>query len=102
MYYHISPTNNIQKFSNEDGSKKMYELCSQWEDETTPHGKLFLGVYDWAFSGSTINFPKLRTGGSVLKNEKISKLLGNEIFGDCFLKISDKDEAKTDALLATL
>lgn len=88
-YYPIE--GNVRDISDAEAHQLMNEICEQWEDEITPLGRLFMGVYDWDFSntplGMEINIPNLRTGGAVPKNEVGSAEFGFEIFGDCFLKL---------------
>jgi hypothetical protein len=77
----------------------MNNLCEQWEDEGTPHGKLIMGVHDWAFTGSTVHIPNLRTGGSVPMNETVKAIDDGEIYGDCFLKPKENQIQAVDALI---
>jgi len=94
MYYHFPVQGAIQKISDATAQVLMSQISNQWEDEPTPYGKLFLGVYDWAFSkqGTTLKIeaPNLIGGGSVPNNENAAATLGGEpIYGDCFLKPKD-------------
>ena len=89
MYEYYPVVGNVSTLTAEEATKKMYEITGQWEDENTKFGKLFMGVYDWAFTDNPfqILIPRLRTGGSIPKNEEASEKFGFDIFGDCFLKI---------------
>lgn len=91
MYRHYSVNGEVKDTSDQEAHEKMTELCDQWEDEVTPLGKLFMGVFDWAYSNEggqmIIEIPNLRTGGTVPKNEKATEEFGFDIYGDCFLKL---------------
>jgi len=95
--YHFTLAGSIDKLSDAEASNKMKQISSQWEDEKTKFGKLFLGVYDWAFTnnekGFQLHIPKLATGGEIQKNVNASSFFGFDIFGDCFLK-EDNDISK--------
>lgn len=86
--YHFTLTQKIEELPDKDASDKMYQISQQWEDEGTPFGKLYLGVYDWAHDKQTLDLhiPKLRTGGEIAKNERASLFFGFDIYGDCFLE----------------
>lgn len=91
MFEHYPVTGQIQQISDADASKMMNEISSQWEDEKTPFGKLFMGVFDWDYkntpTGMEILIPNLRGGGSIPLNQQATDKFGFEIYGDCFLKI---------------
>lgn len=91
MYRHYSIDGEIKDVSDQEAHQKMNEVSDQWEDETTSHGKLFMGVFDWAYSNRNgevvIEIPNLRTGGAIPKNEKATEEFGFDIYGDCFLKL---------------
>jgi hypothetical protein len=89
MYEYYKVDGSVSELTETEATKKMYEISPQWEDENTKFGKLFMGVYDWAFTDKPFQLliPNLRTGGSIQKNEVAIKKFGFDIFGDCFLKI---------------
>jgi hypothetical protein len=88
--YHFTLIGSIDNLSDSEASKKMTEISQQWEDEMTKFGKLYMGVYDWAFTDDEavfeLHIPKLRTGGEIQKNINATRFFGIDIFGDCFLK----------------
>lgn len=90
MYYYFAINEKPQKQEVKEAIKKMDEISTQWEDEDTPFGKLFLGVFDWDYTngkyGVELKIPNLRNGGSIPKNETASAFFGFDIFGECFLK----------------
>ena len=90
--YHFTLTGSIDNLSDSEASKKMTEISQQWEDETTKFGKLYMGVYDWAFTNDKgvfkLHIPKLREGGEIQKNVNATSFFGFDIFGDCFLKVN--------------
>lgn len=105
MYDYYPVTGAVQQLTNEEAHKKMNKISSQWEDETTPLGKLFMGVYDWAYTSTDNNgvhfmntdIPNLRTGGSIPENVNASRVFGFIIYGDCFLKkIRTVDEVTSE------
>ena len=88
--YHFTLTGSIDKLTNKEASDKIGEISPQWENENTKFGKLYMGVYDWAYSNDKGNFqlhiPKLRAGGEIQKNTAATSFFGFDIFGDCFLE----------------
>lgn len=89
MFEHYSIDGSLTKISKEEAVRKMDEISEQWEDEATKFGKLYLGVYDWAYTENPFQLliPTLRTGGSIPKNERATQKFGFDIYGDCFLKL---------------
>jgi hypothetical protein len=91
MYEHYSTTGDVQQIQDTQAHQMMDNISSQWEDEATQDGKLFIGVFDWAYeetsNGIELKIPNLAGGGSVPLNVNASKKFGLEIYGDCFLKI---------------
>ncbi|OJV52977.1 MAG: hypothetical protein BGO31_04275 [Bacteroidetes bacterium 43-16] len=89
MFEHYSIDGSISELSKEEAFKKMNEISQQWEDELTNFGRLYMGVYDWAYKENPFELliPNLRTGGAIPKNEKASQKFGFDIYGDCFLKL---------------
>jgi hypothetical protein len=90
-YEHYPVTGAIVVLNDEEATTLMNTISPQWEDEETNFGKIFVGVYDWAFSktknGMEIHMPKLRLGGEIPLNKQATTKFGMDIFGDCFLKI---------------
>ncbi len=91
MYEHYPVTGNVQQIQDAQAHQMMNSISSQWEDETTPFGKLFMGVFDWAYeetqNGIELKIPNLADGGSVPLNVNATVKFGFDIYGDCFLKI---------------
>jgi hypothetical protein len=91
MYKHYSVSGNVQDLTDEQAGQMMDSISTQWEDEKTPLGRLYMGVFDWAYSktdkGIILDIPNLRTGGAIPLNENAKKVFGFDIFGDCFLKL---------------
>lgn len=91
MFEHYSIESTVVQISQADAAKKMHEISEQWEDEITPFGKLFMGVFDWDFeekpNGIELKIPNLAGGGSIPLNVKATEKFGFEIYGDCFLKL---------------
>ena len=91
MFEHYTINGSVTKLSSEDALKKMNEISEQWEEETTSFGKLFMGVFNWAYEntakGIELKIPNLADGGSVPINDIASKKFGFIIYGDCFLKL---------------
>ncbi len=101
MYYHFFPNGTVEKIADAEAHARMNTISQQWEDETHKLGKLWLGVHDWAYTGSVIHVPKLRTGGSVPENKIAHSVFGGEyIYGDCFLNANDNQTAAVDKVLA--
>lgn len=90
MYEHYPVTGNVQQIQDAQAHQMMNSISSQWEDETTPFGKLFMGVFDWAYEetkhGIELKIPNLADGGSVPLNVNATQKFGFDIYGDCFLK----------------
>lgn len=88
--YHFTSTGSIELLTTKEASDKMTKISSQWEDEKTTYGKLYMGVYNWAYSNNNGNFelhiPKLNGGGEIEKNETASSFFGFDVFGDRFLE----------------
>ncbi len=100
MFYHFFPNGTVEKIADAEAHTRMNNISQQWEDENHKLGKLFLGVYDWAFSGGTIHIPNLRTGGRVPANPTADGVFGGDpLYGDCFLK-PNNNVAAIDAILA--
>lgn len=101
QYYHFATDDTVEIISKELAIKKMNDISSQWEDESTSFGKLHLGVYDWDYNKVTLelNIPKLITGGKIPINQKASSFFGFEIFGDCFLIPIPSQISKIDSLI---
>lgn len=91
MYEHYLVTGEVKQLQDKDAQKMMGIISSQWEDETTPFGKLFMGVFDWAYkktsNGIELEIPNLASGGSIPLNTNGTKKFGFDIYGDCFLKL---------------
>jgi len=89
MFEYYSVDGTIEKISEEKAIQLMDSISSQWEDESTSFGQLYMGVYDWAFNENPfyLKIPHLSTGGEIPFNEKASEKFGFEIYGDCFLKL---------------
>lgn len=91
MYEHYSVDGNVQQIQDAQAHQLMDSISSQWEDETTKFGKLYMGVFDWAYdetpNGIEMKIPNLASGGSVPLNVNATQKFGFEIYGDCFLKI---------------
>lgn len=89
MYEYYPVGGPVEKMTEKEATTKMYEIAKQWEDKSTTYGKLFMGVYDWAFTQNPFQIlaPNLRTGGAIPKNENASKKFGFDIYGDVFLKL---------------
>ena len=49
MYEHYPTNTDVQQIQNEEAHKLMNNISSQWEDKMTNFGKLFMGVFDWAY-----------------------------------------------------
>ena len=91
MYEYYSVNGQIEKIEDVKAHQIMHSISTQWEDEATKFGKLYMGVFDWAFEetsgGIKFNIPNLDSGGSVPLNLKATEKFGFDIYGDCFLKI---------------
>lgn len=91
MFEHYPVTETVEQIDDSQASKLMNSISSQWEDEQTPFGKLYMGVYNWDYkntpNGMELLIPNLRGGGSVPLNKEATKKFGFEIYGDCFLKL---------------
>ena len=91
MYEHYLVTGEVKKLQDDEAQKMMSEISSQWEDEDTSFGKLFMGVFDWAYKktsiGIELEIPKLASGGTIPLNTIASKKFGFDIYGDCFLEL---------------
>ena len=90
MYYYFPVSGNPQKITNKEAVSKMKNISSQWEDEETTYGTLWMGVFDWASSKQgnvfKVDIPNLKTGGSIPKNVIASSFFGFDIYGKCFLE----------------
>lgn len=91
MYEHYPANDDVQQIQDEEAHKLMNSISSQWEDEMTNFGKLFMGVFDWAYektaNGIELKIPNLASGGSIPLNKNATEKFGFEIYGDCFLKL---------------
>jgi hypothetical protein len=91
MYEHYPVTGNVQQIPDAQAHQLMNTISPQWEDETTPFGKLYMGVFDWAYSntpnGMQLHIPNLASGGSIPLNTNATQKFGFDIYGDCFLKL---------------
>jgi hypothetical protein len=99
MYYHFPINGPVEKIKDQEAANRMNVICEQWEDESTTHGKLVMGIHDWAFTDSTINIPNLRTGGSVPANQTVKAIDTGEVYGDCFLKPKESQIQIIDDLI---
>lgn len=67
MFEYYSVKGEVQQVNDAQASQMMNSISSQWEDEQTPFGKLYFGVYDWDYittkNRTEILFPNLRGGG---------------------------------------
>jgi hypothetical protein len=91
MYKHYSCTKPSSNISDSDANDLMDGISDQWEDESTPLGKVFLPVFDWDYTetpaGIELRIPFLASGEEIPYNSEASKDFGFDIYGDCFLKI---------------
>lgn len=107
MYYYIPVEGKVEKHEDKiKVSNLMKKISAQWEDESSPMGTVFLGVYDWAFEQTAnelkLLIPNLVGGGRVPNNVIAEKLIGGSIYGDCFLLAKDEDVASIDKRLASI
>ena len=100
--YHFALTGSINKMTEKEASEERSQISQQWENENTKFGKLFMGVYDWAYSdgegGFQLHIPMLRTGGQIQKNTTATSFFGFDIYGDCFLEENSEGAEKIKKL----
>jgi len=91
MYEHYPVTGAAQKITSAEANKLVDDISTQWVNENTSLGKLFMGVYDWAYTMTDnemkLHIPKLVDGGEIPLNPNATKVFGFDIYGDCFLEI---------------
>jgi len=107
MYYYIPVNGQVEKyFDKTKVSELMNEISPQWEDEASPMGKVYMGVYDWAYkekdNGIELLIPNLVGGGKVPTNIIAQKLIGGVIYGDCFLLVKEEDIPAIDKRLSSI
>ncbi|MCW3076702.1 MAG: hypothetical protein JWO32_1311 [Bacteroidetes bacterium] len=99
MYYHFPPNGPVEKINDQEATNRMKALSNQWENENIAHGKLVMGVHDWAFTDSTVDIPNLRTGGTVPINQTVTAIDNGDLYGDCFLKPKESQIQNIDNLI---
>ena len=91
MFEHYPVRGQAQLISDAQALQLMNQISSQWEDEQTPFGRLYMGVYDWDYKNTSMGvellIPNLKGGGSIPLNQTATSKFGFEIYGDCFLKV---------------
>lgn len=103
MYYYFPTIGRISIIDKTDLSSKMDIISSQWEDEITDWGTLYMGVFDWVYSENNgsleLLIPQLASGGSIPKNETASNLFGFDVYGECFLKAIPSKIAQLNSMI---